>query len=191
MSDVVPAASAKNEYTDGAIEKLLSDGFREKLHGAEFNIVNLECPLTRENEPAAKWGSSLKALPESMEALKKIPGLVVNLANNHIRDYGSQGVLDTIQVLEEHGIPYLGAGKDMENSNRSLILEKKSHKIGLYSCTEHEFSIAGENSAGAHLSLIHISEPRRTSGGRRRRYSGASGIKKTDRLCDSSLSWRC
>ena len=26
MSDVVPAASAKNEYTDGAIEKLLSDG---------------------------------------------------------------------------------------------------------------------------------------------------------------------
>ena len=150
MSDVVPAASAKNEYTDGAIEKLLSDGFREKLHGAEFNIVNLECPLTRENEPAAKWGSSLKALPESMEALKKIPGLVVNLANNHIRDYGSQGVLDTIQVLEEHGIPYLGAGKDMENSNRSLILEKKSHKIGLYSCTEHEFSIAGENSAGAH-----------------------------------------
>ena len=150
MSDVVPAASAKNEYTDGAIEKLLSDGFREKLHGAEFNIVNLECPLTRENEPAAKWGSSLKALPESMEALKKIPGLVVNLANNHIRDDGSQGVLDTIQVLEEHGIPYLGAGKDMENSNRSLILEKKSHKIGLYSCTEHEFSIAGENSAGAH-----------------------------------------
>ena len=88
MSDVVPAASAKNEYTDGAIEKLLSDGFREKLHGAEFNIVNLECPLTRENEPAAKWGSSLKALPESMEALQKIPGLVVNLANNHIRDYG-------------------------------------------------------------------------------------------------------
>ena len=149
-SDVVPAASAKNEYTDGAIEKLLSDGFREKLHGAEFNIVNLECPLTRENEPAAKWGSSLKALPESMEALQKIPGLVVNLANNHIRDYGSQGVLDTIQVLEEHGIPYLGAGKDMENSNRSLILEKKPHKIGLYSCTEHEFSIAGEKSAGAH-----------------------------------------
>lgn len=125
---VVPAASAKNEYTDGAIEKLLSDGFREKLHGAEFNIVNLECPLTRENEPAAKWGSSLKALPESMKALKKIPGLVVNLANNHIRDYGSQGVLDTIQVLEEHGIPYLGAGKDMENSNRSLILEKNPIK---------------------------------------------------------------
>ena len=41
MSDVVPAASAKNEYTDGAIEKLLSDGFREKLHGAEFNICLL------------------------------------------------------------------------------------------------------------------------------------------------------
>ncbi len=61
-------------------------------------------------------------------SIKKIPGLVVNLANNHIRDYGSQGVLDTIQVLEEHGIPYLGAGKDMENSNRSLILEKNPIK---------------------------------------------------------------
>lgn len=53
MSDVVPTASSKNEYTDGAIEKLLSNGFREKLNEAAFNIVNLECPLTRENEPAA------------------------------------------------------------------------------------------------------------------------------------------
>lgn len=150
MSDVVPTASSKNEYTDGAIEKLLSNGFREKLNEAAFNIVNLECPLTRENEPAAKWGSRLKALPESIEALRKIPGLVVNLANNHIRDYGSQGVLDTIQVLEEYDIPYLGAGRELEHSNRSLILESSSYKIGVYSCTEHEFSIAGEKSAGAH-----------------------------------------
>lgn len=128
----------------------MSNGFREKLNEAAFNIVNLECPLTRENEPAAKWGSSLKALPESIEALRKIPGLVVNLANNHIRDYGSQGVLDTIQVLEEYDIPYLGAGRELEHSNRSLILESSSYKIGVYSCTEHEFSIAGEKSAGAH-----------------------------------------
>ena len=70
-------------------------------------------------------GAQSESASREHGSIKKIPGLVVNLANNHIRDYGSQGVLDTIQVLEEHGIPYLGAGKDMENSNRSLILERK------------------------------------------------------------------
>lgn len=58
-------------------------------------------------------------------SIKKIPGLVVNLANNHIRDYGSQGVLDTIQVLEEHGIPYLGAGKDMEEFQQKPYFREK------------------------------------------------------------------
>ena len=72
------------------------------------------------------------------------------LANNHIRDYGSRGVLDTIKVLEEYHIPYLGAGSDLEHSNKSLILESGQYKIGLYSCTEHEFSVAGKHSAGAH-----------------------------------------
>ena len=150
MSDVVPPASERNEYTDGAIEKLVSYEFRKKLQEATFNIVNLECPLTKESVPAVKWGSSLKAFPETIEALYKIPGLVVNLANNHIRDYGSRGVLDTIKVLEEYHIPYLGAGSDLEHSNKSLILESGQYKIGLYSCTEHEFSVAGKHSAGAH-----------------------------------------
>ncbi len=72
------------------------------------------------------------------------------MANNHIRDYGSRGVLDTIKVLEEYHIPYLGAGSDLEHSNKSLILESGQYKIGLYSCTEHEFSVAGKHSAGAH-----------------------------------------
>ena len=34
MSDVVPPASERNEYTDGAIEKLVSYEFRKKLQEA-------------------------------------------------------------------------------------------------------------------------------------------------------------
>ena len=56
MSDVVPPASERNEYTDGAIEKLVSYEFRKKLQEATFNIVNLECPLTKESVPAVNGG---------------------------------------------------------------------------------------------------------------------------------------
>ena len=149
MSDIVPPESEKNLFTEGKIEELVEDSLRKKIAEADFNIVNLECPLTKSENPMKKWGSSIKAAPECVNLLKRIPNLVVNLANNHIRDYGDSGLLETIHILEENQIAYVGAGKNRASLVKSVILSGKEARAAVYACAEHEFSIAGEKNAGA------------------------------------------
>ena len=149
LSDIVPPESEKNLFTEGKIEELMDDDLWEKIAEADFNIVNLECPLTKAAIPMKKWGSSIKAAPECVNLLKRIPNLLVNLANNHIRDYGDSGLLETLRILEENQISYVGAGKDSNSLVKSVILNGKDARAAVYACAEHEFSIAGEKNAGA------------------------------------------
>ena len=37
----------------------------------------------------------------------------MSLANNHIKDYGTDGIVDTRKNLDKYGIKYAGAGKDL------------------------------------------------------------------------------
>ena len=76
-------------------------------------------------------------------------------------DHDDYGLFSTMEKLSEHEIRYVGAGKNLNEASKPLILEKDGIKIGIYACAEHEFSIAGEASAGANPfdpleSLDHI-----------------------------------
>jgi poly-gamma-glutamate synthesis protein (capsule biosynthesis protein) len=80
----------------------------------------------------------------------KVAGFdVANLANNHIKDMGSGGVLDTLGILKEGGISTVGAGENLRDAREPLILERSCRRIAILSYAENEFSIADENSAGA------------------------------------------
>lgn len=149
FSDIVPDATRENAYTAGELEKLLSAEIVDKINNADYNIVNLECPLTDSEERIYKWGSHLKASPECVNLLRKFHNLIVNLANNHIRDYGDRGVRDTIQILKKNDIIYLGAGNNKDNILTEQIVNINEKKIAVYACAENEFSGAGENNAGA------------------------------------------
>jgi poly-gamma-glutamate synthesis protein (capsule biosynthesis protein) len=62
--------------------------------------------------------------PEVAEALRKANINIVNLANNHIFDYGKIAFEDTLKNLEKNNIKYFG------NSYEPLIIEKEGIKIG-------------------------------------------------------------
>src|SRR5690625_7671048 len=72
------------------------------FNGANINIVNLEAPVTNSKSKILKTGPNLKSHEEStLQALNKLKISVASLANNHILDYGGQGVYDTIQFCEK------------------------------------------------------------------------------------------
>lgn len=148
MSDLVPAADENCAYTTGDLESLLDEKLLDKILHADCNIVNLECPLTEQIEPIPKWGSCLKASPDCIRVLEKIPNLLVNLANNHINDYGEQGIRDTVALLEKKGIPYVGLrGEGVEQIEKVICVGDQ--KVGIFSCAEHEFSVAEGEKPGA------------------------------------------
>lgn len=119
------------------------------LRGADINILNLECPLTTSCIPIKKSGPNLKAHPRTVKLLKDMNVDVVCLANNHIMDFGTEGLRNTIDVLERSGIKYVGAGMNIDEARLTLYVEKRGIKLAFINVCEKEFSIAGQLTAGA------------------------------------------
>src|SRR5207237_56074 len=50
---------------------------------------------------------------------------VMSLANNHVMDAGAGGLMTTIEVLDELGIRSVGAGRDLDEARRAVVLERR------------------------------------------------------------------
>lgn len=100
----------------GEYDKSQSSGVEERLRWlrdtlAEYDcvIANLESPLTSRKSSLVCKSMHLKADPCNVELLKYLNITAVSLANNHIADFGLQGVQETIRTLESAGIEWFGA----------------------------------------------------------------------------------
>jgi hypothetical protein len=119
---------------------------------ADYRVLNLEAPLTA-NIPGNrifKTGPHLRSLPgTALPVLKRLKVDLVTLANNHILDYGPQGVSDTLTGLAEDKIGYLGAGMNLSSAAEPFILEREGKSIAFLNFTETEWSVATASTPGA------------------------------------------
>ena len=99
------------------------------IQNADRAICNLECAITDKDTPIAKIGPNLKTSPESAKVLKKAGFTDCSIANNHIFDYGIEGVRDTISSLDAQGINWFGFGENELADRKNLIIEKDGKKI--------------------------------------------------------------
>ena len=114
----------------------------------DFNVLDLECPLTLSKNSIPKTGPHIKSHPDTVEILKYLNCAHVVTANNHFKDYGWQGMQDTYHALQTQGIQWLGSGKNATEAAKPLVLEKEGIKITLLNMAEHEWSIASAEEAG-------------------------------------------
>ena len=125
--------------------------------GVDISLVNLECPLTDRGTPIGKTGPHLRSSPLLIKLLTYIRVTGVTLANNHIRDYGDDGVIDTLDNCCNNGIKVVGAGMTLELARQPLHIMAKGRSVAFINVAEQEFSIASFNRAGANpLDLIDL-----------------------------------
>ncbi len=148
-ADIVPKSKEVEQlFIDGDIKTLFGD-VCELIEGADRTIVNLECALTTTDKEIPKFGPCLKADPKCADTLKKLGVTDVTLANNHVFDFGSEGLRDTMASLERVGLPYTGVGENDTDSRKPYIIEQDGKKIGIVNVCEHEYSYALPNRMGA------------------------------------------
>src|SRR5690554_2740361 len=122
----------------------------ELFSRSDCNIVNLEAPVTESKNKILKTGPHLKADKQStLEVLKYLNIHIAALANNHIKDYDEQGILDTINFCKSNNIQTIGAGKNLEEASTTTVLDTLEGKIALINIAENEWASAVANSAGA------------------------------------------
>jgi poly-gamma-glutamate synthesis protein (capsule biosynthesis protein) len=113
-------------------------GIRHLWSDADLVVANLECPVTRRSSPAEKQATGdrrywYRADPHSVHALATNGVGVASLANNHIGDFGADGVLDTMAALDAAGIAYCGAGSTDTEARRPAVVEVNGLRLGFLS----------------------------------------------------------
>ena len=159
--DLVPTESNYDLFEKGEVETLLGKELLNIWRDSDIRIFNLEVPLTDERNPIEKCGPNLISPTRTATGIKALEASLISLANNHILDQGVKGLSSTRNVLSQIGIPYVGVGDNLAKAAEPYIIEKDGKRLGIYSCAEHEFSIATESAAGANPfdpleSLDHI-----------------------------------
>ncbi|MBN1533085.1 MAG: CapA family protein [Spirochaetes bacterium] len=96
---------------------------RESLMEYDFVVGNLETPITRRGTPVRNRYYVFQLDPSLSNALKSIPLTAVTLGNNHLFDYGPEGVHDTVARLEELKIVHSGAGANLSEARRPVVLK--------------------------------------------------------------------
>ena len=86
-----------------------------EIRGADYSIANLEIPLCEGGAPVEKLVTH-RAAPALAEELAAVGFGAMVLANNHICDYGVDGMLQTMAHLRSAGISPVGAGRNLHEA---------------------------------------------------------------------------
>ena len=77
---------------------------------------------------------------------------IVGLANNHVYDFSEEGFQDTLATLEEAGIPYVGAGRNINQAKSPVYLQTDGFTIAYVAASRAEYTVytpeATETSGG-------------------------------------------
>lgn len=101
------------------------------LSGADILFGNLETPLVADglDPERPEIPKGFAGAPEHARRLSEHGFTIVSLANNHVMDYGAQGLRQTLAALEREGIRPVGAGMSLEDARRPVILQVRGRRV--------------------------------------------------------------
>lgn len=124
----------------GGIYDCFSDDLLKEMQEVDIMVMNNEFTYAEEGtvEPLPGKAYTFRADPMTVPLLEAFGTDAVTLANNHVYDYGKEGLLDTMRYLREADVPYLGAGEDIEEASKILYYVAGGRKIAIVSATQIE-----------------------------------------------------
>ena len=154
--------SFAEEYTNmeilkqrgGDIRNCFDEFLLKEMQDADIFMLNNEFPYTDRGTPTEGKTYTFRAHPESVKHLYDMGVDIVSVANNHVYDYGEVSLLDTLATLETAAMPYVGAGRDIDEAVKPVYFIANDYKIAYISATQIEQGDypdtkgAGENNAG-------------------------------------------
>ncbi|WNF37357.1 CapA family protein [Bacillaceae bacterium IKA-2] len=137
------------ENRDGLVcSKTLSKVISE----ADYSICNFEAPIDGFGEPQPKSGSHHFQRKSTIGGLKEQGFNLLCMANNHIMDFGSAGLTETIKEANSSGLETIGAGSDFDEAYKPLIKKIDNLKLGIINACEAQFGVidyfSGPDQAG-------------------------------------------
>lgn len=146
--DLCPRERIQEAFTKGDYSAF--DEIKSIVDSADYSIVNLECPVVvGDVEPIKKCGPALRTDKSVISAIKYAGFDCATLANNHFRDFGSEGCKTTLEELGKQNIDFVGGGNNLQEAQKILYKDINGKRLGIVNFCENEFSIATQTEGGA------------------------------------------
>ncbi len=129
VGDVGFSGRVANSAAGGGYGSLL-DEIRPMLQTGQIVFGNLETPLLADTSAPAMFTGPT----EAAKALAQSGFTLLNLANNHIRDHGPQGLHSTMSALQSAGLAWVGAGQDAASASELRRTDCCGLRIGWLGC---------------------------------------------------------
>ncbi len=140
------------EQQENGIYDCIDEQLIGMMQDADLMCLNMEFCLSNVGSPMDGKAYTFRADPERLELLEELGVDLVNLANNHVYDYGEDAFLEMLAILPENGMPYMGAGSDAKEAEAPYYAEIDGKTIAFVSATRAEKYIltpeAGEDTPG-------------------------------------------
>lgn len=131
-------------------ETTIAPLLQDRIAAADVSVVNFEAPLVAADaEGVPKSGPVVSNHDAAGVAVAESGFDICTLANNHVRDYGPDGVASTVDALEALGLETVGVGDTHDAAFDPIEAGGGGVSIGIVNICEREFNIAGEDSYGA------------------------------------------
>jgi poly-gamma-glutamate capsule biosynthesis protein CapA/YwtB (metallophosphatase superfamily) len=121
------------------------DGVRDEFARADLVFVNVEEPITSsrtvtrgKNPASVRAGRDyvLRARNTAIPGILKAAGVgLAGLANNHMMDYTSVGLRDTLRIFEQAELPVVGAGLKPD-AERAFVFKTHGFRVALLAFTD-------------------------------------------------------
>ena len=132
------AVKVKMNQRGRSIEGSISQEMLDVMRSADIFMVNNEFPYSNRGTPTENKKFTFRAKPEYASYLLDMGADIVSLANNHAYDYGKIAFLDTLDTLNGIGMPYVGAGRNLEEAIKPVYFIVNDQKIAFVAATQIE-----------------------------------------------------
>lgn len=122
----------------GNIESGIAPDVIAEMKSADIMMLNNEFPYSDRGEPLPEKQFTFRAAPSAVSYLNDLGVDIVSLANNHAYDYGEDALVDTLQLLKEANMPYIGAGMNAQEASAPVYFIVNNLKIAFLSATQIE-----------------------------------------------------
>jgi hypothetical protein len=117
-------------------EKSLLSGIRPLLKSADVRFTNLEAPFNGyAGLPNANEIIHLSTDPEMAQIVAELGFNLCSAANNHALDYGTEGLLRSMNALKAAKVLFAGIGHDLWEASRPVYLDIPGCRFALVACT--------------------------------------------------------
>lgn len=149
MSDSLVMMAVGDVLIDRTEPHTIFQHVKEALDSADLRFANCEqmySELLGHPNPIHATCSS----PANIPALQYAGFDVVSMANNHSLDWGGDTLLDTLDQLNGHGIITVGAGRDISEARKPVVISRNGVSVGFlaYGCVGPEEYAATDSTPG-------------------------------------------